>query len=76
MSETLYIRGVSAAATDTDVAVVCEIHSRTTDDLLANLLDEMRASFGAGGITVCRSCVERMKQEADRRRGVPPGEVT
>lgn len=54
----------------TEVAAsLCEVHTWSLERLFKELMDLMRARHGKGGVNVCTPCIERMKAEADRRRG-------
>ena len=70
MNEVLHMKGMHVPP---EVAAsLCQVHDWPTEKLLAELLDQMRARHGKGGLNVCTPCVERAKAEADRRRGRTP----
>lgn len=68
MGEALFMRGVELPA-GTDPGAVCEVHTWPIEKLMAELMDLLRARHGQGGLNVCKDCIYRAKQEADRRRG-------
>ena len=46
----------------------CEVHELSTQELTDTFVERLRESHGKGGTNVCRERIDRMKQEADRRR--------
>lgn len=67
--EFLHLRPVSDEAIDgRPIAAVCETHGWATEGMPRRLFEAMRRRHGRGGLNVCRECVDRAKNEADRER--------
>jgi len=50
----------------------CETHDWLTEGMAKRLLAAMRERHGKGGVNVCRECIDRAKEDADRKRGLRP----